>query len=183
VQATNEAHCKHNRKLRKDGLCKDCTLAKPYTVYRWCLDKKCPGNFAGTGTGTCNHTGYFWGPAAPEKMRDQPATWTSQPSKIMYTADMVKTSLALQWDHYYAQLAIGQSPTWKCDERTATLYCLSQWVMNVLIELNCPQEDRLKLQNFWNRKSRAEDELYAVAALTINNFLQGKIEPLPFHKK
>jgi transposase-like protein len=166
--------CKHNQLERsKEGLCEKCAAKKVDFAYRMCK-KQCFN---------CKECGYFRAVDNNGSLEWHPHQWMPKKQMVLYTVDMVKTSLALQWDHYYAQLAIGQSPTWKCDERTATLYCLSQWVMNVLIELNCPQEDRLKLQNFWNRKSRAEDELYAVAALTINNFLQGKIEPLPFHKK
>lgn len=93
-----------------------------------------------------------------------------------YTPDAVRKSLNPKWDTYYAKLAIGQSPTWKCDQRTAELFCLSQWLIDELMVLNCPQEDRLDVQNFFNRKSRAEDDLYEVAARSVNSFLNGKIE-------
>jgi hypothetical protein len=58
-------------------------------------------------------------------------------------------------------LAIGQPPNWKCDKRTAELFCLSQWLMDMLILAKCPDEDRRDVQAFFNRKTRAEEDLGA----------------------
>ena len=77
---------------------------------------------------------------------------------------------------WFKKLAVGQSETWVPDERTMELFGLSQLVMEQLTLLACPDEDRLRQQWFFNRKSRAEDNLFSVAALTINNFLEGKID-------
>jgi hypothetical protein len=94
----------------------------------------------------------------------------------LYTADTVKTSIAPKYEAYYAKLALGQPPTWRCDQRTKDIFCLHQWLMEELMALECPQEDRVFCQNYFNRKSRAEYDLYALAAKAINSFLTGTIE-------
>lgn len=94
----------------------------------------------------------------------------------LYTADGVRQSLAPKWDTYYAKLAVGQPPTWKCDQRTKENFCLSQWLMDELIAQGCPQEDRIFVQNFFNRKARAENDLYELAARAMNTFVEGNIE-------
>lgn len=94
----------------------------------------------------------------------------------LYTADGVRESLVPKWDTYYAKLAIGQPPTWKCDQRTKENFCLSQWLMDELIAQGCPQEDRIFVQNFFNRKARAENDLYELAARAMNTFVEGNIE-------
>lgn len=96
--------------------------------------------------------------------------------KELYTAESVRTSLFLKWDNYYAKLSVGQAPNWKCDQRMAELFCLSQWLIEELITLGCPHDDRMFIQNFFNRKVRAEDDLYEVAARAINSFLENKID-------
>lgn len=94
----------------------------------------------------------------------------------MYTAEKVRESLAPKWDTYFAKLAVGQAPNWKCDTRTAENFCLTQWLMDELISINAPDEDRRDVQDFFNRKARAEDDLYELAARGMNSFLEGKIE-------
>lgn len=152
-------HDKHEKKEKDEP---------PYLVFRYCK-KQC---FA------CNECGYFWGPGAPDGIAGKPATWTEEKvAKVLYTADSVRESLKPKWDTYFAKLAVGQSPTWKCDQRTAELFCLSQWIMDELTALKCPDADRIKQQRFFNRKCRALDDLYELAAVTINMFLTGNVDP------
>jgi hypothetical protein len=51
--------CKHNRKLRLHGLCKDCKEKKPYMVFLLCKGDNCDH---------VNECGYFWGPGAPDDL-------------------------------------------------------------------------------------------------------------------
>lgn len=94
----------------------------------------------------------------------------------LYTADSVRSSLQPKWDMYFAKLALGQAPNWKCDERTAELWCISHWLMDELMTLKCPDEDRKQQQRLFNRKARAENDLYALAALAVNGFVTGNID-------
>lgn len=97
-------------------------------------------------------------------------------NKEPYTSVSIKQSLALVYESYFAKLADGQNDTWRCDQRTADLFCLAQWLMDELIKHQCPQEDRIYVQGYFNRHARGEEDLYEVAAHAINSFLNGKIE-------
>ena len=166
--SNQKIRCKHDH----FAVCKKCKEKngdKPYTVFLLCKSDNC--------THTDEECGYFWG-SGDEKLCGQPIRQRTQPTKMTttYTADSVKISLAPKYEGYYAKLAIGQSPTWKCDQRTIDLFCLSLWVSDELTILNCPDEDRRFVLNFYNRKARAENDLFSLAATAINSFLQGKIE-------
>src|SRR5512135_453577 len=154
--------CKHQR----DGLCKACSEAKPYYQFRYCK-KQCLA---------CNECGYFYGSGVPEALQGKPVVFMTHSPKKLYTAESIRESLAPKWDVYFAKLAIGQPTNWKCDTRTAENFCLSQWLMDELMEAKCPDEDRRDVQDFFNRKARAENDLYEVAARAMNSFVEGKIE-------
>lgn len=100
---------------------------------------------------------------------------THSPKKL-YTAESVRQSIAPKWDAYFAKLAFNQPPTWKCDQRAAELFCIAQWLMDELMESKCPDEDRRDVQDFFNRKARAENDLYELAARAMNSFVEGNIE-------
>ena len=93
-----------------------------------------------------------------------------------YTVETVQASLELKVETYFARLSVGQPPTWKCDQRTKDLFCLYAWLMDELTLLQCADEDRRQQLWFFNRKSRAENDLFELAALTMNNFLAGNID-------
>jgi hypothetical protein len=156
------ASCKHSQ----NGLCKACSESKPYYQFKYCK-KQC---FA------CKECGYFYGPGAHESLQGKPVVFMPLPEKTLYTAESVRAALAPKWNTYFAKLAVGQTSTWKCDQRTGELFCLSQWIMDELIGLSCPDVDRRDVQAFFNRKSRAENDLYEVAARAMNTFVEGKIE-------
>jgi hypothetical protein len=144
---------------------------KPAMVFRWCESKACLKD------STCTHGGYFWAKYSEDgSVEYTPATWTVESVKKLYTADSVRESIKPAYEAYYAKLAMGQNATWKCDQRTKDIFCLHQWIMNELMKLECSDEDRRFIQNYFNRKSRAEDDLYEVAARAMNTFLNGTIE-------
>jgi hypothetical protein len=138
----------------------------PYTVFKYCKDQ-C---FA------CNECGLFYGPGAGELLNGQHVPERENSIKL-HTADTVRLALAPKWDSYYAKLLVGQPPTWVCDDRTKELFCLSQWLMEVMtVPEGGDVEDKHRQLWFWNRKARAEGDLYALAALTANNYRLGKID-------
>ena len=93
-----------------------------------------------------------------------------------YTAETVQASLAIKVDTYFARLSVGQPPTWKCDQRTKELFCIYAWLMDELTLLQCAEDDRRAMQWYFNRKSRAEDDLFALAAKVMNKFISGDID-------
>ena len=96
---------------------------------------------------------------------------------MKYTAETIRTSLdGEKYKTYFAKLTVGQSPRWKCDKKTADNFCLSQWLMEELIKIGSSDFDRIDVQNYFNRKARAEDDLYELAAKAMNSYLDGNIE-------
>ena len=93
-----------------------------------------------------------------------------------YTAEIVQASLAIKVDTYFARLSVSQPPTWKCDQRTKELFCIYAWLMDELTLLKGSNKDRRAMQWYFNRKSRAEDDLFALAAKVMNDYLAGNID-------
>jgi hypothetical protein len=89
----------------------------------------------------------------------------------LYTADSVRTSLAPKWDGYYAKLAVGQPPNWKCDQRTKENFCLTQWMIDECNSLGCSFDESHNLLRGFNRHARADTDLYQTAADVMNTYL------------
>jgi hypothetical protein len=171
ARSKKNSTCEHSMKARQPGLCKDCRENwKPYTVFILCpsliSDKPCKGE---------DCCGWFFGPGAEGKCGER-ATWTIKKEKVRYTSETVQTSLALKVDEYFAKLSIGQPPTWKCDQRTKDIFCLYQWLIDELTAIKCADEDRRHMLWYFNRKSRAEDDLFSLTAKVMNDTLDGKID-------
>lgn len=95
---------------------------------------------------------------------------------VRYDARIVEDTFKVNFQSYYIKLAAGQSPTWKCDERTAQLFGLTQYLMDQLILLEASDKDRRAQLAFFDRKSRAENDLFSLVALALNNFLDRNID-------
>lgn len=95
---------------------------------------------------------------------------------IPYTSKSVASAIAPDYERYFAKLSVGQSPNWKCDQRTKDIFCLTQWLDETLSLLLCSSEDRIQQLWFFNRRCRAETDLYDAAAVTMNNFLSGNVD-------
>lgn len=102
-----------------------------------------------------------------------------------YTADSIRAKLAPHYDIYYQKLSVGQPANWKCDQQVKDNFVLSNWMIDELRGLSAVAEwhgletddvDRIDTQHFFNRKARAEEDLYEVAARAMNNYLDKKIE-------
>lgn len=168
--------CEHSMKARQLTLCKECKEGKdkkgdkPYTVFLYCLKDDCDHSH--------EDCGYFWGPGN-ERLMGKPMYPDEKPwpkAVKEYSGASVRMSIAPKYEGYYAKLAIGQSPTWRCDQRTKDIFCLQQWISEELTALGCPDEDRRFILNYFNRKARAEDDLYVLAAKAVNSFLTNTIE-------
>jgi hypothetical protein len=93
----------------------------------------------------------------------------------LYTAESVRQSLAPKWDTYYAKLAVGQPPNWKCDETTKQNFCLSQWMIDECNSLGCSQDVAHNLLRGFNRNARSSYDLYQTMADVMNTYVNGDI--------
>ena len=97
-------------------------------------------------------------------------------NKERFTADTVRSAIAPHYERYYAKLAVGQSPTWTCDQRTKDNFCITQWMIDECNKIGCNQSDARDLLRGFNRRARADDDLYEVAAHFMNSYLDGDIQ-------
>jgi hypothetical protein len=89
-----------------------------------------------------------------------------------YDAARVKTELEPDRMRFEESLREGQMPTWSCDQRTKDLWCLGKWLSEQFAVL--PDEQRIQYQWYFNRKVRAEDQPFEVAAMVMNLHLMGE---------
>jgi hypothetical protein len=158
--------CDHNAKKKLEGICKACSELKPYIQFRYCK-KQCL---------ICKECGYFYGLGAPEDWQGKPVSYKVMENKHRYTADNISQALLPKYNGYYQKLAVGQAPTWKCDQRTADLFCLSQWLMEELQRLGASDYDRIQQQWQFNRQVRAREGLMELAAKILNDFLDDEVD-------
>ena len=127
-----------------------------------CPDKSwCPSMVTrGTGTFTCGQPRGHEG-----NHRTGAVEWA-------YDAARVKTELDPHRERFEALLRVGQMPTWSCDQRTKDLWCLGKWLSEQFAVL--PDEQRIQYQWYFNRKVRAEDQPFEVAAMVMNKHLMGE---------
>ncbi len=70
-----------------------------------------------------------------------------------------------------ASLALGQPANWSPDQRTKDLWCLGIWLGEKLA--TSPDEERRKLVWFFNRKARAAEDLFDLAATALHQHETG----------
>ncbi len=93
-----------------------------------------------------------------------------------YTAEEVRRVFETEGDRLFAPWAVGRPEGWVPDPRTKELIALGYWIGEQLVALGCNEDDRKTQESFYNRWSRSEHDLYALAAETLNTVLDGKVE-------
>ena len=79
-------------------------------------------------------------------------------------------------DRLFAPYAVGRPPTWVPDPRTVHLICIGYWLVEQLVALGCNDDDRRTQQQFYNRWSRSDDDLFDLAARTLNAVLDSDVQ-------
>lgn len=79
-------------------------------------------------------------------------------------------------DRLFAPWAVGRPENWIPDPRTKDLICIGYWINEELIEIGVNEIDRRTQNSFYNRWSRSEEDLFELAAKTLNMALDGQIE-------
>ena len=88
----------------------------------------------------------------------------------------VKVAFENEAERLFAPWTVGRQPGWTCDTRTKNLVVLGLWLREELTAMGLSEADRKAQEWFFDRKARAEDDLFALAALTLNNAHEGKID-------
>jgi 8-oxo-dGTP diphosphatase len=92
----------------------------------------------------------------------------------VWSAERVRAEVDLSREKWEAELRVGQPPTWSADRRTRDLWCLGKWLAGMI----APEEDRRAYLWYFNRKARAEEDLFALAGWILGRYTTGEgIEP------
>lgn len=93
-----------------------------------------------------------------------------------YTSESVRASVEADMERLFAPYAAGRPSTWACDPRTRELVSLGYWLTEELVRLGCSDDDRRTQQQFYNRWSRSDFDLWDLGARTLNAVLDGQVE-------
>jgi hypothetical protein len=88
----------------------------------------------------------------------------------------VEVSVEGEATRLFAPWTVGRQEGWTCDPRTKNLVVIGLWLREELTAMGLSEADRKAQEWYFDRKARAEDDLFALAALTLNNALEGKID-------
>lgn len=89
----------------------------------------------------------------------------------LITSDELKALLEPYRDRLLEGLRAGQSPNWRCDQRTEDLWVLGQYLNERFSHL--PDERRRELGHAFHRMVRSAEDVWTVAAQVLLVGLQG----------
>ena len=95
---------------------------------------------------------------------------------IRYTSESVRAEVDKDRERLFAPYAVGRPDTWIPDPRTKDLICVYNWMVEELVRLGVSDDDRRTQQSFYNRWSRSDDDLFDLAARTLNAVVDGCVE-------
>ncbi len=98
---------------------------------------------------------------------------TSEPA---YTSQKIKEAVHCHEDRLFANYAAGRSPTWSCDQRTKDVWCIGLWIDEELTRLNVDDTVRRMQTAEFNRYSRSDQDLWVLAAETLNAAVEGRVD-------
>jgi len=93
-----------------------------------------------------------------------------------YTAEEIRREVQREQERLFAPWTEGRPAGWKTDARTKDLVCIGNWLAEEMQRLGCNDDDRRTQQQFYNRWSRSDEDLWDLAARTLNIVLDGKVE-------
>lgn len=93
-----------------------------------------------------------------------------------YTAGQVRAAVHADRERLFAPYAVGRPERWVPDQRTKDLICVGNWLSEELRRLKVSEDDRRTQERYYNRWSRSVEDLFGLAAETLNAVLDGQIE-------
>jgi hypothetical protein len=101
-----------------------------------------------------------------------------------YTAESVRAVIDPDRERLFAPYAVGRPTNWACDPRTRDLICIGYWLTEELTRLGVSDHDRRTQQHFYNRWSRSDEDLFDLAARTMNMVLDAEVQQnrVPHHR-
>lgn len=76
----------------------------------------------------------------------------------------------------FEEYASQKPERWSCDSRTRDLICIGNWLSEQFAEAHLDDVGRRAQEWQFNRRSRSEEDLFALAAEIMNDTEAGKID-------
>lgn len=95
---------------------------------------------------------------------------------MSYSPERVMAEVDKDRDRLFAPYAFGRPEGWIPDQRTKDLVCIGNWLHEELTRIGANDADRKTQLWYYNRWSRSEEDLWTLAARTLNDVLEGKVE-------
>ena len=92
-----------------------------------------------------------------------------------WTAERVKEEVVRDRERLFAPYSSGRPAGWNCDPRTKDLACVEVWLREQL-QIICDDTDRRTQQSYFNRWARSREDLFELAAETLNIVFDGNVE-------
>jgi len=93
---------------------------------------------------------------------------------MTYTADAIKECVANDQARLFASWSANRPPNWKPDERTVQVVCVGNWLSEELAKVVSDEHRRIQEAQY-NRRSRSEIDLYALAAEIMTETIEGRV--------
>ncbi len=93
-----------------------------------------------------------------------------------YIPERIQLAVESDRDRLFASWSVGRPEGWSCDPRTKDLICIGNWLTEELTRLCANEDDRRTQQAYYNRWSRSREDLWVLAAETLNMVLDGLVE-------
>jgi hypothetical protein len=96
---------------------------------------------------------------------------------FMITPAAVRAIIDRDREKYRAEMKPPASPpTWNPSPRSVDLYACFTWMRHYLEDKGCPDDIRIRCQDYFSRKSRATEDLFELVAKTLNDYEEGTVE-------
>lgn len=100
-----------------------------------------------------------------------------------YAASWVRELVSEAQAELFARYAVGRPTNWSCDSRTRELVCAGNWLDDELKAQGVNDDDRRATLWSFNRRSRAEFDLFQLVADIMNEVMAGTVDNKPAHRR
>jgi len=93
-----------------------------------------------------------------------------------YTAEEIARIVANNSIELFAEYSAGRPPNWSVNNRTRELVCIAKWMNQEMVAMGLDDLGRRMQEAQFNRFSRSDEDLYALAARIMNDTLEDRID-------
>ncbi len=98
-----------------------------------------------------------------------------------YTAASIRESVERDRVRLFSDYSKDRLPGWSCDQATKDLMSTMKWVREELFRLAVSEDDRRSAEHLYNRWTRGDPDVFAVAAEVLNIAREGRVSEFGRH--